>query len=106
MLLGPPVRDPNVRPMPRIKYDTDHDARKMYRSGQIQLVVAVQNPADSCLYEIPLCIPACCVGEPRIAGGKGLLGRGVVEYCWACGFKAKIKFRDLLHDVKVDYEGD
>src|SRR6476620_3690781 len=45
MLLGPPVRDPNVRPTPRIKYDTDHDARKMYRSGQIQLVVAVQNPA-------------------------------------------------------------
>ena len=33
-------------------------------------------------------------------------GRGVVEYCWACGFRAKVKFRHVLGDVKVDYEGD
>ena len=105
-LVAPPTRELNVRPTPPIEYDTDHDARKMYRAGQIQLVVVTQDPSDGCLYEIPLCIPACCTGEPKVVGGKGLLGRGVVEYCWACGFKAKVKFRHVLGDVKVEYEGD
>jgi hypothetical protein len=105
-LPAPSVRDPNIHPAPPIKYDTDHDARKMYRSGQVQLVVVTQDPSDGCCYEIPLCIPACCTGEPKISGGRSLLGRGVVEYCWACGFKAKVKFRHVLGDVKVDYEGD
>ena len=96
-----------VRPAPRIKYDTDRDARRMYRaSGEINIVMVTQNPADGCYYEIPLCIPACCVGEPSISGGRGLLGRGVVEYCWPCGFRAEVKFRHILGDVKVDYEGD
>src|SRR5262245_24289525 len=84
--------DPNVHPAPPIVYDTDHDARKMFRTGQVQLVMVTQDPSDGCLYEIPLCIPACCTGEPKIRGGRGLLGRGVVEYCWSCGFKAKVKF--------------
>jgi hypothetical protein len=95
-----------VHPAPPIKYDTDHDARKMYRSGQVQLVMVTQDPADGCCYEIPMCIPACCTGEPKISSGRGLLGRGVVEYCWQCGFRAKVKFRHTLGDVRVDYEGD
>ncbi len=103
---APMVRNPNTRPAPPIVYDTDHDARKMFRTGQIQLVVVTQDPSDGCLYEIPLCIPACCTGEPKIKGSRGLLGRGIVEYCWPCGFKAKIKFRHVLGDVKVEYEGD
>jgi len=102
---GPSVRDPNVHPAPPIVYDTDHDARKMYRSGQVQLVMVTQDPADGCCYEIPLCIPAC-TGEPKISSGRGLLGRGVVEYCWSCGFRAKVKFRHVRGDVRVDYEGD
>src|SRR6185295_117823 len=77
-LAAPPIRDPNVHPAPPIVYDTDHDARKMYRSGQVQLVMVTQDPSDGCCYEIPMCIPACCVGEPKISGGKSLLGRGVV----------------------------
>ena len=69
-LAGPPVRDPNVHPAPPIEYDTDHDARKMYRSGQVQLVMVTQDPSDGCCYEIPLCIPACCTGEPKVSGGR------------------------------------
>jgi hypothetical protein len=103
---GPPVRGPNIHPTPPIVYDTDHDARKMYRSGQVQLVMVTQDPADGCCYEIPLCIPACCTGEPKVSAGRGLLGRGVVEYCWQCGFRAKVKFRHVRGDVRVDYEGD
>jgi hypothetical protein len=105
-LAAPPARDPNVRPAPPIEYDTDHDARKMYRTGQVQLVMVTQDPSDGCLYEIPMCIPACCTGEPKISSGRGLFGRGVVEYCWPCGFRAEVKFRHLLGDVKVEYEGD
>jgi len=96
-----------VRPAPPIEYDTDGDARDMYReSGEVKIVMVTQNPADGCYYEIPLCIPGCCVGEPRMSGGRGLLGRGVVEYCWECGFRAEVKFRHILGDVKVEYEGD
>jgi hypothetical protein len=96
-----------VRPAPPIEYDTDGDARRMYRkSGEVNVVMIAKNPADGCHYEIPMCIPGCCVGEPRVSGGRGLLGRGVVEFCWDCGFRAEVKFRHILGDVKVEYEGD
>jgi hypothetical protein len=98
--------DVNVKPTPPIVYDTDHDARKMYRAGQVELVMVTQDPADGCCYEIPLCIPACCTGDPKVSSGRGIFGRGVVEYCWSCGFRAKVKFRHTLGDVRVDYEGD
>ena len=101
------VAELDVRPAPPIEYDTDGDARDMYReSGQVDLVMVTQNPADGCLYEIPLCVPGCCVGEPTVSAGRGIFGRGLVEYCWSCGFKAEVKFRQILGDVKVEYEGD
>ena len=96
-----------VHPAPPIEYDTDGDARRMYRhSGQVELIMVTQDPADGCFYEIPLCIPACCTGEPMVSSGRGIFGRGVVEYCWPCGFRAIVKFRHILGDVRVDYEGD
>ncbi len=95
-----------VRPAPPIKYDTDRGARRMYaESGQVEIIMVTENPADGCLYEIPLCVPACCAGEgPRISSGRGIFGRGVVEYCWPCGFTAKVKFRHILGDVQVEYD--
>jgi hypothetical protein len=97
----------DIRPTPPIEYDTDGDARDMYRAtGEIELVMVTQNPADGCYYEIPMCIPGCCEGEPRVSSGRGIFGRGVVEYCWECGFRAEVRFRHILGDVKVDYEGD
>jgi hypothetical protein len=96
-----------VRPAPSIEYDTDGDARRMYRkTGEVHVTMIAQNPADGCYYEIPMCIPGCCVGEPTVSSGRGLLGRGVVEFCWECGFRAEVKFRHILGDVKVEYEGD
>jgi hypothetical protein len=96
----------NVKPTPPIDYDTHHDARKMLRAGQLNIVVLTKDPSEGCFYQIPLTVPSCCAGEPRVSGGRGLLGRGIVEYEWPCGFKAKIKFRHVLGDVKVDYEAD
>ena len=78
----------------------------MYRSGEVNVVMLTKNPADGCAYEIPMCIPACCVGDPSVSGGRGLLGRGVVEYRWPCGFRAIVKFRHLRGDIEVEYEGD
>lgn len=103
-----PLRsDVKVLPASPIEYDTDHDARKMYRkSGSVNIVMPTLDPADGCYYGIPLCIPGCCVGEPRVVGDRGLLGRGKVEYCWPCGFRAIVKFRHTLGDVRVEYEGD
>jgi hypothetical protein len=99
--------DIEVRPAPPIEYDTDRHARRMYReSGEVNVVMIARNPADGCYYEIPMCIPACCVGEPKVKSGRGILGRGLVEFCWECGFRAEVKFRHVLGDVKVDYEVD
>jgi hypothetical protein len=95
-----------VRPAPAIKYDTDHDARKMYRSGAISFVMLTKDPTGSCAYEIPMSIPACCVGDPQISAREGIFGRGIVEYRWANGFRAIVKFRHVLGDIRVDYEGD
>ena len=95
-----------ISPTPPIDYDTDHDARKMYRSGKIDLVMLTTDPTSNCTYEIPMCIPACCVGDPRVSSNRGILGRGVVEYRWQCGFRAIVKFRHVLGDVEVEYEGD
>ena len=106
-LPAPPITEGlNVKPAPPIKYDTDHDARKMLRAGKIDLVMITIDPADGCAYEIPMCIPACCVGDPQVKGGVGILGRGKVEYRWPCGFRAIVKFRHILGDVEVEYEGD
>ena len=103
---APALEGVRVQPTPPIEYDTDHDARKMYRTGKIDLIMLTIDPATDCAYEIPMCIPACCVGDPKVSGGRGILGRGVVEYCWPCGFRAIVKFRHILGDVKVEYEGD
>jgi hypothetical protein len=94
-----------VRRPPHIVYDTDGDARRMYRSGSVEMIMVTQNPADHCVYEIPLCIPACVTGTPAVSSYCGLFGRGVVRYCWPCGFEAIVKFRNI-GDVRVDYEGD
>jgi hypothetical protein len=94
-----------VRPAPRIKYATSRSARRMLRChDQIEMVMVTCNPADGCLYEIPLCLPACCAGEPQVSQRRGIFGRGVVEYCWECGFTATVKFRQRIGDVKVEYD--
>jgi hypothetical protein len=104
---APMISEGAVHPAPPIKYHVSRSARRMLRGEEtIDLFMVARNPADGCLYEIPLCLPACCVGEPTLEERRGLRGRGVVEYCWACGFSATVKFRHRLGDVKVEYDGD
>jgi hypothetical protein len=90
---------------PPINYHTSRSARRMLRGEEtIELLMVTRNPADGCLYEIPLCLPPCCVDEPTVEERRGLRGRGVVEYCWECGYTATVKFRHRLDDVKVEYD--
>jgi hypothetical protein len=104
---APAMPNGAAHPAPPIKYHASRSARRVLRGGEsIELLMVARNPADSCLYEIPLCLPACCVGEPTVVERSGLRGRGVVEYCWPCGFSATVKFRHSLGDVKVEYDGD
>lgn len=94
-------------PRPRIDYRTHRSARKMLRcQGDMQTVVVAENPADCCAcpVEVPMCIPACCTGLPSWTSDRGLLGRGIVEYCWPCGFSAKVVFKHN-GDIKVRYRG-
>lgn len=82
-------------------------AKHAYRchGGPIKQTLCVDNPADGCkkYYAVPVCVPACCTGEPRCCGAKvGLMGRGYVTYRWPCGFEATIAFR-VHGGVIIDY---
>ena len=58
----------------------------------------------SCPIEVPVCIPVCATGLPRIAHHRGLFGRPVVTYTWCTGFTIKLVFRKR-GDLLVHYYG-
>ena len=102
-MVAPTSTEIQAIPVARIDYDVTHRAKKMFRdSPKVDLTMITQNPADKCFYQIPLCLPACCVGEPNVESYCGLGGRGVVKYCYACGLEVEVKFR-LRGDVEVEY---
>lgn len=90
-------------PEPCITYNSRGRHRSCYGCDTVNIVVPVKNPAScGCVVAVPMCIPACCVGEPCVKAHRGLLGRGVVVYEWCCGFKARVTF-DRCGDIKVTY---
>jgi hypothetical protein len=92
-----------VHPVAKIDYDVTRRARRLFGGSPfVELAMVTQNPADGCFYEIPLCLPACCTGEPTVDSYCGLRGRGVVVYCYECGLEIEVKFR-LRGDVEVEY---
>jgi len=98
-----PMAQPSAVCRPDIKYRTHLSARRAFRcSGEKEVLMIAENPADCCLYEIPLCIPCCCEGAPAVSSRCGAFGRGIVEYCWDCGITAEVVFR-ARGDVKVHY---
>jgi hypothetical protein len=96
--IGAPVQ-------PCIEYRTHLSARRAYRcTGEKPVTVMARNPVDCLDYEVPLCIPCRCEGEPCVTSECGLLGRGRVEYLWDCGFSAIVVFKGC-NDIKVHYRG-
>ena len=101
--LAPPADGVKVYPVAEIDYDVTRRARRLFGGAPfVELTMVTQNPADGCFYEIPLCLPACCTGEPTMTSYCGLMGRGVVVYCYECGLEIEVKFR-LRGDVEVEY---
>ncbi len=62
------------------------------------------NPCTVAPVDIPVCLPACCTGEPTVSCRVGLCGRGVVRYDYCCGLSIKIIFRNC-GDIAVTYIG-
>jgi hypothetical protein len=92
-------------PAPCISYRTHFAARRMLRcQRQVEMMMTVDNPADCdrCTVNVPLCIPCCCTGAPSVQSDCSLLGRGTVQYCWDCGFRATVVFR-ARGDIVVHY---
>jgi hypothetical protein len=68
-----------------------------------QIVLKVKDPCTCCEVDVPVCLPACCEGEPTVCTGKGFLCRDVVEYEWCCGFYVRVAFKkcgDLIVTTK------
>jgi hypothetical protein len=56
----------------------------------VQTVLMVKDPCTCCMVEVPVCIPACCVGEPCVNAKVGALGNGKIFYTWPTGFEVKV----------------
>jgi hypothetical protein len=57
------------------------------------IVLTVKDPCTCCEVKVPVCLPACCEGEPTVCAGKGFLCRDIVEYEWCCGFYVRVAFK-------------
>ena len=44
-----------------------------------EIVLKVKNPCTGCETDVPVCLPACCKGEPTVCNGTGFLGRDTIE---------------------------
>jgi hypothetical protein len=98
---------PSCCPERCIKYRHHCTLRKTCCSCDppVQTILAVQDPCCcKCMIEIPICLPGCCEGSPKVCDRQGLLGRGIVTYEWCCGYKVKIVF-DRCGDIVVHSYG-
>ena len=121
---GPQLSDPSVAPaiveevipaapvdlvpVRSIKYNVRPSARRALAChGKTDTVLGVDNPCDGtdCLYAVPVVLPGCCTGEPRVRSRRGLFGRGVVEYTWPGGYEVEVIFR-LRGDLAVKLNAD
>jgi hypothetical protein len=51
----------------------------------VMVPLCIKDPCTCCVYEECICLPACCVGEvPCMTWKKGLFGRKILTYKWAC----------------------
>ena len=70
----------------------------------LKTVLQVNDPCTCCPIEVPVCLPGCCEGVPKVCQDRGLFGRHVVWYDWCCGFSVKVTFKKT-GDIIVTYVG-
>ena len=76
---------------PCIKYvDATRCCKCCDEGAKIQAVLQVKDPCTCCLVDVPVCIPACCTGEPCIDSKCGALGNGKIFYTWPSGYELKV----------------
>lgn len=67
----------------------------------VETILKVKDPCTGCEVEVPVCLPACCKGEPTVCCGVGFLGRDIVDYEWCCGFSVRVAFKKHSGDLIV-----
>jgi hypothetical protein len=58
----------------------------------IKLVLQVCHPCTGCKIEIPVCLPACCIGEPCVRFQDTIIGEGKTVFEWKCGHKVVVRY--------------
>jgi len=58
----------------------------------VKIILEVCHPCTGCKYEVPVCIPACCIGEPCVHFEKTLIGYGKTVFEWKCGHTVIVRF--------------
>jgi hypothetical protein len=61
-------------------------------AGPQKILLKVTHPCNGCCYDVPVCLPACCVGAPCVTHHRTLIGCGRVVYRWSCGHCVVIRF--------------
>jgi hypothetical protein len=83
-------------PAPKIVYRHRHVHQKVCcgccEPAPISIVLSAKMPCTGCPVEIPLCIPGCTTGAPKVCCDTGIFGRDVQWYEWPNGFAAKVAF--------------
>lgn len=89
---SPYVVQKSVAPAACVRYVQHRACRDVCCDGGAawQTSLSVYNPYTCCSVEVPVCLPACCTGNPSVAGHRGLLGRGITTFNWCCGYKVKV----------------
>ena len=59
----------------------------------VETVLTACDPCTCCPVAIPVCVPACCQGEPSVSCHHGLLCASVVDFDWACGYRVTVRFK-------------
>ena len=70
----------------------------------VSTALCVKNPCTCCPVVVPVCLPACCCGEPKVSCRPTLLAQGEVTYDWCCGVRVTVRFQKC-GDVLVTYRG-
>ena len=97
--------EPTCSYSPCIKYvETRRYLRCFECSPKAEMVLQVMDPCTCCLVDVPVCIPACCVGAPCVDSKVGRLGNGKIFYTWDCGFEIKVVVTKR-GDIAVVYLG-
>jgi hypothetical protein len=58
-----------------------------------QIVLQVCHPRTDCLLDVPVCIPACCLGAPCVRFERTLLGCGKTVFSWPCGCEVIVRYQ-------------